>query len=82
MNFLSKWGAKLLAALAVVATIFGGLKLYGRGKKREGASEERERAEKKAREAAEKRNEIDTDVARTPDAELDERLSRWQRRNK
>lgn len=52
--FLAKWGSKLLAALAVVATALGGLAMYGRGKKREGASREREKQRKQVQDNVEK----------------------------
>lgn len=51
--FLAKWGTKLLAALAVIGTALGALKMYGRGKKREGASEEREKQTEKVLENVE-----------------------------
>lgn len=45
--FFAKWGAKIIAGLVAVGAVLGALKIYGRGKKHEGASEEREKQTKK-----------------------------------
>ena len=52
--FFAKWGAKLLAALAVIGTALGALRMYGRSKRSQGASEEREKQHKEAEKVRDK----------------------------
>ena len=68
--FFAKWGAKLLAALAVIGTALGALRMYGRSKKAQGRSEERERTTEKIHEKVAKADKVRRDQRTAPDKRL------------
>lgn len=71
-NVTPLWVKELLAAIGAIFAAY----IAGRNK---GSKNERDRQAQASAEALQRRSEINADVAKVPDADLDKRLGKWMR---